>query len=410
MPARIRTWMAAVCFLGCGALSPAFAAPQAKAPAAAPPAASAVAPQSSNAGPDEEQEYVFGVQIQEVTVPVTVTDGKGQFITDLDKRDFAIYDNGLPQRIENFQLTQEPLSVAIVAETSSRIQSLLPDVRAAGILITQLILGESGEAALITFDREVKIAQDFTTEADKIEASIKNLKTGPSDQTHLSDAVGRAMFLLQRRPRDHRKVIIVISEARDAGSRNRFGLVLRGAQQLGIPVYTVGLSIIKSLLGNSANQSGPSSPYPPGVVVRPGPASVPPTFENQTNFGAANVNVLEIVSDLVTYAKNIIIGNPLTVFAAGTGGADFATDNRAKVERALSRIGEELRNQYVITYRPNSLDTPGFHTITVSTSRHDAQLRYRPGYVLAPPIQSKPPARGTPPEPLPAAPGNPSGQ
>ncbi len=339
---------------------------------------------------------------------VNETDQKKQFVTDLDKRDFTIYDNGQPQRIDNFELTSEPLSLAIVVETSSRVQALLPDLRAAGSLITQLILGESGEAAVLSFDREVKVIQDFTDNPDKVEAAIRGLKPGP-DQTHLSDAIARAMFMLQRRPRERRKVVIVISEARDQGSKNQFGLVLRGAQQLGISIYTVGLSTMKALLSTPAGQGAPSSPYPPGVVVRPSPGSVPPTPDAQTNWGAANVNLLAIITDVVTYTKNLITGNPLTVYAAGTGGADFSTDNKAKIQAALGRIGGELHNQYVLTYRPNDLDTAGFHTIQVTVARRDLEARYRPGYLMAPPIRggtpSSPPASspGSSADPLPAS-------
>jgi VWFA-related protein len=338
---------------------------------------------------DDDQEYVFSTEIQIVTVPVTVTNAKKQFVTDLDKREFTVLDNGQAQRIENFELTEEPLSLAIIAETSARVQTLLPELRRAGGLITQLILGETGEAAVITFDREVKIAQDFTQDSDKIEKAMKDLKAG-ADQTHLSDAVARAMFLLQQRPRERRKVIIILSEARDQGSKNKFGLVLRSAQQLGISVYTVGLSTLKALFGTPAGENAPSSPYPPGVVTGPSARGVPAAADAQTNWGAANVNLLEIISDLVTYAKSAVVGNPLTVFAAGTGGAEYPTDNQQKLEQALSRIGDELRNQYLLTYRPNNMETFGFHTIQVSVSRRDLETRFRPGYVLAPQIQKNP--------------------
>jgi len=354
------------------------------------------AKQSSSAGPasDQDQEYSFSVNVQVVTVPVTVTNQKGDFVTDLDKSDFTILDDGKQQRIENFELSSEPLSLAVLVDTSSRVQSLLPDVRNSGILITQLILGESGEAAVLTFDRDVRIAQDFTSDADKIEAAIKGLQPG-GDQTRLSDAVARAVFLLQQRPRERRKVIVIISEARDQGSRNKLGMALRGAQQLGISVYSIGLSTLKALANEKPGENVASSPYPPGVVTRPTPGMVPPTPDTQTNYNAMNVNVLELISDLVTYTKSLITGNPLTVYAAGSGGADFPTDNKGKLEKALSRIGEELRNQYLLTYRPDNLDTTGFHTIQVNVNRRDLQARARPGYMLTPPVQSTPKSSGS---------------
>jgi VWFA-related protein len=286
-------------------------------------------------------------------------------------------------------VTSEPLSIAIVVETSGRVQPLLPDLRASGILLTQLILGETGEAAVLGFDREVKVLCDFTDNADQVEAAFKGITAGP-DQTHLSDAVARAIFMLQRRPKERRKVIIIISEARDNGSKNKFGLVLRSAQQLGISIYSVGLSTMKALMSTPPGQNAPTSPYPPGVMVRPAPGGVTPSLDQQTNYGAANVNLLEIISDVVTYTKNLVTGSPLAVYAAGTGGADFPSDNKAKLEHAIGRIGEELRNQYILTYRPNNLDTQGFHNLQVNVDRRDLQARYRPGYMVAPPVRNQP--------------------
>jgi len=195
--------------------------------------------------------------------------------------------------------------------------------------------------------------------------------------------MARAIFLLQRRPEGRRKVILIISEARDQGSSYKLGTVMRSAQQLGISVYTVGLSTMKALLRQPAEQSGPSSPYPPGVVTRPTPGGSLPTPDAQANFGAANVNVLEVITDLVTYSKGLLFGNPLEVVAAATGAADFSSDNKSTLEAALSKIGEELRNQYILTYHPNNLTDPGFHTIQVQISRRDLKSRFRPGYVFA---------------------------
>ncbi|MBF8306117.1 MAG: hypothetical protein HW398_1305 [Acidobacteria bacterium] len=336
---------------------------------------------------DAGQEYSFSVDIEVVTVPVTVTDPKGEFVTDLDANDFTILDNGVPQKIESFDLSLEPLSVAILVETSSRIQSLLPEIRSTGILFTQLIVGEAGEAAVIGFDSELKLLQDFTSDPEKVEAAFRNLKPG-GDPVRLSDAVGRGVFLLTRRPEDRRKVIIILSEARDQGSSSSHGAVLRGAQQMGISVYTVGLSSLRGMLGRTGE--GTSSPFPPGVSARPMPANQPPTPDAQTNWGAANVNLLALIAELVSNTKNLVGGNPLSVFAAGTGGQDFASGGKEQMEKALGRIGQELRNQYILTYRPNNLDEPGYHSISVAVSRPNLEVRTRLGYVFAQPIRRRP--------------------
>lgn len=363
--------------------------PPIRAQEADPGAAPSAWPESAQG---EEQEPRFEVEVEVVTVPVTVTKSDGEFVTDLNSSDFRILDNGKEQRLVEFELSWEPISMVILTQTSSRVESMLPEIGRSGILFTQLILGESGEAAVITFDREIRLAQDFTNNADLIEDALKNLQPGAED-VRLSDALARALLLLQRRPNDRRKVIVAISEARDIGSSNTPGFVLRGAQQLGISIYTLGLSTARGLFSRSAG--GVSSPFPPGVAARPGPANQPPTPDTQAHLGSANVDMLPIIEELVSYTKNLLGGNPLAFFAQGTGAEEYSSGGNEAMENALSRIGRELRNQYLLTYRPNNLDKPGFHHIKVQVSRPKLEVRARPGYMFTRRASSPPASTGS---------------
>jgi hypothetical protein len=106
----------------------------------------------------------------------------------------------------------------------------------------------------------------------------------------------------------------------------------------------------------------------------------------------------------------VVGGNPLSVFAAGTGGQDFASGGKDEMEKALGRIGQELRNQYILTYRPNNLDEPGYHSIRVAVSRPSLEVRTRLGYVFAQPLRRRPASPALQP-PRPADdPAVPSGQ
>ena len=122
---------------------------------------------------DQEGQVSFAIEIEVVTVPVTVTDRSDELVTDLNQSDFTILDNGVAQKIEDFELSWDPLSLVFLLETSSRVESVIPEIRSTGILLTQLILGETGEAAVLTFDREVRIAQGFTQNAEDIESAIR---------------------------------------------------------------------------------------------------------------------------------------------------------------------------------------------------------------------------------------------
>jgi VWFA-related protein len=230
----------------------------------------------------------------------------------------------------------------------------------------------------VTFDREVRLAQNFTEDADLVESALKGLKAG-GDDVRLSDALTRALALLQQRPKDRRKIIVVLSEPRDIGSRNTPGFVLRSAQQLGISVYAVTLSIAKGMFSRAGQ--GVSSPFPPGVAARPTPGNTPPTPSNQTNLGAANVDLLPIIAEVVADVKNIIVGNPMALYAQGTGAQEFSGNDKENLEQALGRIGREVRNQYMLSYRPNNLDKPSFHGIQVTVNHPGLRVRTRPGYM-----------------------------
>ena len=102
----------------------------------APPRPSLTQPSS----PQQQQRPPIRVQVQVVSTPVVVHDSRGALVVDLDNNDFRIYDNGLEQSVEQFEMGGAPLSVAFVVETSSRIEALLPAMRRTGILFTQTVM------------------------------------------------------------------------------------------------------------------------------------------------------------------------------------------------------------------------------------------------------------------------------
>ena len=84
---------------------------------------------------------------------MTVRDRTGEMVFNLAQKDFHIYDNGVEQKIEHFDLGGDPLSVVFVVETSSHIEALLPAVRQTGIVFSQTVMAQTAEAAVIGFRR-----------------------------------------------------------------------------------------------------------------------------------------------------------------------------------------------------------------------------------------------------------------
>src|SRR5580693_2283493 len=130
--------------------------------------------------PPKDAKSRLKVQVALVNTPVTVRNSRGEMVNNLEARDFQITDNGAGQQISHFDLGGDPISLAILIETSSRVEALLPEIRKTGILFTQTVSGSTGEAAVVAFNDSVDKLQDFTTNGDLIENTIAHLEEGTS--------------------------------------------------------------------------------------------------------------------------------------------------------------------------------------------------------------------------------------
>lgn len=328
-------------------------------------------------------DLVFDSEVNVVTVPVTVTDRKGIYVNGLEAFDFRIYDNQKPQVIDSFEVAFLPISMVICVQSSDRVEGILPEVTKTAILFTDMVLGEFGQAALIAFDQRVRLMQDFTNDEKKIEKALKAITLG-SDAVRLSDAVYEGIRMLGKRPSTHRKVIVVISESQETASEVGLGETMRTAQIQDIMIYPVRLSSIKGWFKRDDKPIPPS--IPPGVQARasiPGAAETPTT--QMQHRVRATPNVIPIVIDLVRGVKNLIFNNPLELLAVGTGGKVYAPMTEDGIQRAIMGIGEDLRSQYLLSYRPNNLNDSGiFHRIEVTVFYDRAKVRARPGYWQGP--------------------------
>src|SRR5712692_5033784 len=204
------------------------------------------------------------VQVTLVNTPVIVRDSRGDMVHNLEAHDFLITDNGVAQQIYHFDLGGDPLSLVILIETSSRIAPLLPEMRKTGILFTQTVVGPTGDAAVVAFNDSVDKLQDFTTNGDLIENTIAHLGQGTSG-SKLYDAMAVGVEMLSGRPQataekpGRRRVLMILSEAIDAGSEAKLGEVLRQEQLANVNIYSVGLSTTRAELQAKPKDTRPCS-------------------------------------------------------------------------------------------------------------------------------------------------------
>jgi VWFA-related protein len=293
-----------------------------------------------------------------------------------------VFDNGVEQRIEDFDLGGEPLSLVVAIESSSRIEALLPAVRKTGIMLTQSVLGQAGEAAVLAFEDEVNLVQPFTQNHDVIEKAVAGVRLGRSG-VKLYDAMDRGVSLLSERAVERRRVLLLISEAADTESEAKLGEVLRRAQLASITIYSVGLSTTAAALRKQPG-GGPKPIAPEGTFGLPGRAGgvQTPTTEQQR---MGNIDLLALGKWAVTTLARSAGENSLEVATVATGGRHMAAFKDSSIESALSEIGAELHAQYSLSYRPTGTEPlAGYHEIKVQLARKDLHARSRPGYYLAP--------------------------
>jgi VWFA-related protein len=275
-----------------------------------------------------------------ITIDVTATDKTGNYVRDLRPEEFEVYEDGRPRRIDFFAVTDEsalsrPLAVVFALDLSG---SLKPEetvmLREAAAKFTELMQGESVFAAL-AFNYKVKVLQDFTSNARKLERAF-----GKADRfegsTRIYDAIDRAITMLDRhaprtrKNRPVRRVIVVISDGFDSASIIDRREMVRRANAAGVTVYSVTL---------------------PSYLLSP------------TRSGERVITPLDA-----------------TRVVAATGGRDFSAD-ASDFTPIFKALAEEIRASYALAYYPDLRDGKP-HELRVKTSRPGVQLRVsRTGYV-----------------------------
>jgi len=324
-----------------------------------------------------------------VNTPVTVRDAKGEMVHNLEVKDFHITDNGVEQKISHFDLGSEPISVLVLVETSSRVEAILPEIRRTGTLLTQTVMGPSGEAAIVGFNDSTDRLQGFTTNTEAIENTMTRLKEGTSG-VRLYDAMAACVEMLSDRPLatptepGHRRVLLVIAESDDKESEAKLGEVLRKAQLENVTIYSVGISSTRAALQKKPEYRRPPSATPEGTFGQPPiPGSVQtPTTEAQR---AGNIDLMALAVWAVTHIKDQVTDSGLAIAATATGGDHMATWKDRSIEKAIDEIGGELHSQYMLTYTPTGTDAAGYHEIKVDVDHKELKVRARPGYFLAAP-------------------------
>jgi Ca-activated chloride channel family protein len=173
-----------------------------------------------------------------VSLPVTVTDSQGRFVSGLTKDHFLVYDKGVQQQITHFSNEDAPVSIGIVYDVSRSMRDRMKQsLRALQRFIETSHADD--DLFLITFNDRARLAQDFTTSGDQI---IERLKfTRPSGSTALYDAAYLALEKVQQ-GRHPKRALLIISDGEDNYSRYNGSELRARVREADVQIYAIGLT------------------------------------------------------------------------------------------------------------------------------------------------------------------------
>ncbi|MGH9673215.1 MAG: VWA domain-containing protein, partial [Bryobacteraceae bacterium] len=255
-------------------------------------------------------------------------------------------------------------------------------IKTIGPLLDSLITGEQGEIAIIAFDHRIRVMQDFTSDGSLVRQALDKINPG-STTSALVDTMFTAGRMLRNRPRERRKVILLISETQDRGSEGRLREAL--LEVANAQVHTVNINRAVTTLTAKPLPPRPDHVPPAARAPLPGGApQTPSTVAQAGGLGGNSANFVPVFVEIFKAVKYIFVPNPAEVLTTYTGGREHSFLTRDSLQRAVSDIGEDLHSQYVLRYSPNNKLEGGWHEVRVTVpTRPGAKTRHRPGYWMA---------------------------
>ncbi len=269
----------------------------------------------------------FRVDSDLVLIPVSVTDATNHAVIGLDRDAFRIFDDKTEQTLVQFARNDAPLSVGIVFDSSGSMRDKVNKSREA---VDQFLRGAQpeDEFLLVEFSNRAKLTVPFTSDAGAIRDRLRH--TRPWGRTALLDAVHLAMDSMKN-ARNARRALLIISDGGDNDSRYSVGELLNRVRESDLCIYAMGI-------------------YEHHTSVLP-----EETREGQELLGS---------------------------LAEESGGRHYAVEYLTDLPDVAGRIGSELRNQYILGYRPTDSRRDGkYHRVQVKLveGRH-LLVSWRPGY------------------------------
>jgi VWFA-related protein len=309
--------------------------------------------QSTGKNAPTKNDDTIRANVHLVLAPVTVTDAKGKFIDGLEAEDFVLYDDGLPQRqlqVDSSDTVLAPVALVVAIQGSWISQPALEKIHKVGGMLQPLISGEKGEIAVLAYDYEIHTLQSFTRDSAKVSGAFESVEGRTIKTGVMLDAVMEGVKMLEKTPESYRRMMLIIGESRDRGSKTKLDQAIEAVQRASITMYPLTYSA-QATAWTARPQDDPALPIDP-------------------DYAGGIVEALRLTTR-----------NAADDFAKWTGGRHLSFTRLEGLQDAIQRLSAEVHSQYLLSFAPNETANKGLHRLIVQVRGHKgAQVRARPGY------------------------------
>jgi VWFA-related protein len=329
------------------------------------------------ATPPASASAVFTASTTLVLVPALVRTRSGELVFTLKADDFILTDNGVEQKLSLEDDTDgQPLALVVAVETGGAGAGQLDKLSHIGSLIEALVGNVRHRVAVVAFDSQPRLVEDFTPRIN-ITNAIEGLTPGDHGAAIL-DGLSYSVDLLRDQPPEFRRAILLISETIDRGSHIKLDQAVRAIGDTNTIIYSLGFPSPKSALRHYAseelptvwNGSGFSNPNPqhPGGCMAKDSNADPGTSQNKLSQAYDCLGQLApplaVVRMAVIAAMEGMRRNAPETVAHLTGGEFYPVDSPRSIERDLMTLANHVPNRYLLSFHPQS-PAPGPHSIAL---------------------------------------------
>ncbi|HEX8287498.1 MAG TPA: VWA domain-containing protein [Pyrinomonadaceae bacterium] len=318
-----------------------------------------------------DDDDIIKVETNLVTMPVSVLDRNGRFISGLRQQDFQIFENNVQQKIEYFASVEQPFTVVLLIDVSPSTAYQINEIQDAAISFVNQ-LRKDDKVVVIAFDRRVQVLSPVTNDRNVLRNAIMQAQFG--DGTSIYEAVDYTINR-QLRAIEGRKAVVIFTDGVDTTSRRaNYQSTVRQAEELDALIYPIRYDTYNHMSGGGGLPRGGATGtiadilggiLNGGVVIRGG------GYPRGGGMGG---------SSRAEYEEGQRYLNDL---ATNSGGRTFEATTTANLDAAFAGIAEELRRQYSVGYYPEIIGQKGERKqIRVRVKRPNLVVRAKNSYIV----------------------------